>query len=306
MSAFSDNTHCSAETMTFIDHHSVPWSRVRRTRYWMHQRFHYTYPGPVREIRQRLVVVPADCYGDQRLCEFDLRVSAHNAATSATVDPFGNRVFHVYVPEADSEITFEAHIVVERDLAVDTQPCLSAREALVYTEPTRLTAADEVIMRAAKALAAQHRQPLELADAINTWVWEAMSYGAGSTGVKTTAAEALTIGRGLCQDYAHIMLALCRSIKLPARYVSGHMLGEGGSHAWVEVLLPDPSGNYHAVAFDPTNHRRATPAYITVASGRDYADVSPTSGSFIAPYAGLLTSSKRAGLTHVAYHDEAA
>ncbi len=305
MSAFSDNSHSSSATITFIDHCNVPWSRVRRTRYWMHQRFHYVYPGPVREIRQRLVVVPADRYGDQRLCEFDLRVSVTNAAMRSTIDAFGNRVFHVYVPEADLEVTFEAQIVVERDLAVDTQPRLSAHEALVYTAPTRLTAADEVIMRAARALAAQHKQPLELAEAINTWVWESMSYGAGSTSVKTTAAEALAVGRGLCQDYSHIMLALCRALALPARYVSGHMLGEGGSHAWVEVLLPESSGSYRVVAFDPTNHRRATPAYITVASGRDYADVSPTSGSFIAPYAGLLTSSKRAGLTHIAYHDDA-
>ena len=79
------------------------------------------------------------------------------------------------------------------------------------------------------------------------------------------------------------------------------MLGEGGSHAWVEVLLWHEYGGYRAVAFDPTNHRRTTPAYITVAVGRDYRDVSPTTGTFIAPHAGELTTSKRAGLTHLEY-----
>ena len=140
-----------------------------------------------------------------------------------------------------------------------------------------------------------------LAEAISMWVYGAMRYGAGSTTVETTAAEALAIGRGLCQDYAHIMLAICHAAGIPARYISGHMLGEGGSHAWVETLLPDGAGGYRAVAFDPTNHRRTTPAYITVAAGRDYGDVSPTSGVYIAPYAGQLTVRKRAGLTHVEY-----
>jgi transglutaminase-like putative cysteine protease len=97
------------------------------------------------------------------------------------------------------------------------------------------------------------------------------------------------------------MIALCRGAGIAARYSSGHMLGEGGSHAWVETLLPDGRGAYRHVAFDPTNNRRTTPAYITVAVGRDYNDVAPTSGSYVAPFAGRLTASKRAGLTYVAY-----
>jgi transglutaminase-like putative cysteine protease len=137
--------------------------------------------------------------------------------------------------------------------------------------------------------------------ALNHRVYRAMRYEHGSTDVRTTAADALAIGRGLCQDYAHIMLAICRVAGVPARYVSGHMLGEGGSHAWVEVLLWDPSGGYVAMPFDPTNDRRTTPAYITVAVGRDYRDVAPTAGSFIAPYPGYLTTSKRAGLMELQY-----
>ena len=70
----------------------------------------------------------------------------------------------------------------------------------------------------------------------------------------------------------------------------------------MEVLLWDGHGGYHPVAFDPTNNRRANPAYITVSVGRDYRDVSPTTGSFIAPFGGHLTTSKRAGLTHLEYH----
>ena len=99
------------------------------------------------------------------------------------------------------------------------------------------------------------------------------------------------------------MLALCRLCGLPARYVSGHVLGEGGTHAWVEVLVPHPQDTAAlcAVAIDPTHDRRAGLRYLTVAVGRDYGDVPPTSGTFDAPYPGTLTTHKRAAVTRVDY-----
>jgi transglutaminase-like putative cysteine protease len=289
-----------AGQIALIDHHEVEWSQVRATRYWMHQRFEYLYPGAIRDLRQRLVVVPPERYGDQRLCAYDLRVSTPDAVTTSATDAFGNRVFLVSIPELSGELAFEMRLVVERDVAAGGWPQVEAGEAARYLAPTPLTTADARIIDAARHLARGRGGQEELADAISTWVYGAMRYGSGATTVSTTAAEALAVGKGLCQDYAHIMLAICRAVGLPARYVSGHMLGEGGSHAWVEALVAGPGG-YTAVAFDPTNHRRVTPAYITVAIGRDYSDVSPTSGTYRAPYQGQFSASKRAGLTHLAY-----
>lgn len=99
------------------------------------------------------------------------------------------------------------------------------------------------------------------------------------------------------------MLALSRLCGLPARYVSGHVLGEGGTHAWVEVLVPHPKDAEAlcAVAIDPTHDRRAGLRYLTVAVGRDYCDVPPTSGTFDALYSGVLTTQKRAAVTRVDY-----
>ena len=131
-----------------------------------------------------------------------------------------------------------------------------------------------------------------------------MTYTPGATEVETTAAEALALGRGVCQDYAHIMLALCRLAGLPARYVSGHLLGEGGTHAWVEVLLPAAGRPRHAAAFafDPTHDRRAGLSYVTVAVGADYGDVAPTSGTFEARRrGGALVSRRRVALTAIEY-----
>jgi transglutaminase-like putative cysteine protease len=290
----------AASQVALIDHHEVEWSQVRETRYWMYQRFEYRYPGAIRELRQRLMVIPPARYGDQRLCAYDLRVSTPDAVTSAATDAFGNRVFLVSIPEIDGDLAFEMRLVVERDVADGAWPQVAAAEVARYLAPTPLTAADARIVDAARHLARRFAGQEDLADAISTWVYGAMRYGSGATTVSTTAAQALAIGRGLCQDYAHVMLAICRAAGLPARYVSGHMLGEGGSHAWVEALVAG-QGGHRAVAFDPTNHRRITPAYITVAIGRDYSDVSPTSGTYRAPYQGRFSASKRAGLTHLAY-----
>jgi transglutaminase-like putative cysteine protease len=113
-------------------------------------------------------------------------------------------------------------------------------------------------------------------------VHRSLDYEWGITGVGTTAAEALAGGRGVCQDYAHVMLAACRAAGVPPRYVSGHLSGEGGSHACVEVLHPHPHcGNgWVAQGWDPTHNRRANSAYLVVAVGGDYADVAPLSGTY--------------------------
>jgi transglutaminase-like putative cysteine protease len=126
-----------------------------------------------------------------------------------------------------------------------------------------------------------------------------MTYEYGVTSPSTTAAEALAGGRGVCQDSAHIMLAICHLIALPARYVSGHLLGQGGTHAWVEVIVPEGDGAI-AVPFDPCSGTVASARYLTVATGRDYSDVRPTSGTYIGSATGSLTTSRRVAVLHAA------
>ncbi len=115
------------------------------------------------------------------------------------------------------------------------------------------------------------------------------------TSVTTTAAAALAAGYGVCQDFAHVMLALCHLVGLPARYVSGHLLGQGGTHAWVEVIVPR-AGQAEAVAFDPCNGRRTDSGYVTVATGRDHSGVAPTTGSCLGTSHGQLTTARRVGI----------
>lgn len=100
-------------------------------------------------------------------------------------------------------------------------------------------------------------------------------YMPGSTSLYTTAEEAMVLGKGVCQDYSHILLSLCRLEKIPCRYVVGMLLGEGLSHAWVEIW---DHGRW--IALDPTNNLIVDDQHIKISSGRDYNDCLINQGLF--------------------------
>jgi len=289
-------------SLDIIDPRGVAWAKVRKTAYLIHQRLHYAYPGEIHDLRQRLMILPPEWYGGQRLVTDKLEVSVPASEIERTEDDFGNRILNLFVAHVEREIAFTAWIVVERDATADPV-IISAPVGMVFLAPTALTMPDDVLRSVAATLQAEGGDAVVLTARINLWVHGAMSYASGITGVRTPAAQALAAGHGVCQDYAHIMLVLCRLCGLPARYVSGHLLGEGGTHAWVEALLPDPTNAGRLVAhpFDPTNGCIPGLKYITVAVGRDYGDVAPTSGTFRAPYTGHLSAHKRADITSLEY-----
>jgi transglutaminase-like putative cysteine protease len=283
-----------------IDYQGIDWSQVKRSRLLFYQRFQYDYPGPIRDLQQRLVVIPAERYGAQRLCSHRLTATPAPCASRSTTDAFGNHVVEVEVTEAGASVAFEVVMTIENEAHSHCDYLFTADAARRFLDPTRLTAPDAYITHIARMLSAQAHDPADLALRVHGWVANTMRYEAGVTTVQTTAAEALALRRGMCQDYAHVLIALCRAAGVAARYVSGHLLGEGGSHAWVEVLLPHGEG-YCAHAYDPTNGRLLHMGYTTVAVGRDYGDVSPVSGVYTAPYEGQLSCSKQAGITFLAF-----
>jgi transglutaminase-like putative cysteine protease len=161
---------------------------------------------------------------------------------------------------------------------------------------TRLTAPDEALRELADGCAAADNE--ETAERACALAHTALTYEYGVTSVSTTAAQALAGGRGVCQDSAHVMLAMCRLLGVPSRYVSGHLIGQGGTHAWVEVLVPR-GDRAVALAFDPCHGRRAGNGYVTVAVGRDYADVAPTSGTYVGAPGGTLTGTREVSVVSV-------
>jgi transglutaminase-like putative cysteine protease len=252
----------------------------------LRQTLRYDYPSPVRALDHHLMVLPRARHGDQVRTVSTLEVRGARAQVGESVDGFGNVAVRVRAATVKSSVEFVVHVVVERSEGADE--VVPAGDLATLLAPSSLTGPDAVLRAAASDLLGSGHAGLDLPDRINAWVAGAMRYRHDVTTVFTTAAEALALGAGVCQDYAHVMLALCRLCGLPARYVSGHMIGEGGSHAWVEVVLPSGS----TVAFDPTNDRRAGSGYLTVAVGRDYADVAPTHGTYCGPPGGALSTTK--------------
>ncbi len=150
--------------------------------------------------------------------------------------------------------------------------------------PTRYVPFDERIREAAAEIGGAARTPTDAAMAAVELVRDALHYAPGATSVRTSATEAWTAGQGVCQDFAHLTLALLRSTGVPCRYVSGYFhpnadarIGQaviGESHAWVEWW----DGEWRS--FDPTNGVPVGERHVLVGRGRDYADVAPLKGIF--------------------------
>jgi transglutaminase-like putative cysteine protease len=122
------------------------------------------------------------------------------------------------------------------------------------------------------------------AAALMRWIHQEFRYEPGATNVNTHLEEAFQMRHGVCQDFTHVMLGLCRAVGIPARYASGYLyngprdtlVGAQASHAWAEVYLPKAGW----IGFDPTNNTLADERYVKISVGRDYDDVAPVRGNY--------------------------
>lgn len=279
--------------------HAVNCGRIQRTVYAVQQNFRYRYAAPICNLRQRLVVVPPPVHGNQRVLSHRLEVSQPHSGKRMRADRAGNVIFEISVPRVAETVDFDVSLTVERWTGQGPHLEAATRQALdIYLQPSGLTREDPALRAVATKLASRGETGADLARAVSGWVYRHMSYGFDRTAVNTTAAQALAAGHGVCQDYTHLMLALCRLLGIPVRYVSGHLVGAGGTHAWVEVLQPAPGQALEILAWDPTHDRPADLRYLTVAVGRDYHDVAPVSGTYSGPHAGWLSASRRVSVAH--------
>jgi transglutaminase superfamily protein len=302
------------------------WDRLARAAFRVRQQYRYVYPSPIHDLRQRLMMIPCEEHGAQRLLQRELKIEgADDVRMLSQTDRFGNVVYHISSTAVQEAVEFTAEFTVQRMTTTEPMRVPADGMAELYLGRTALTAPCAKIREAASSLMAEiDATPIgELAAELLPngvgsldvrqvhqwaaaqcgveWAARAITYQFGATGVQTPAAMALHLGRGVCQDYAHLAISILREMRVPVRYVSGHLLGEGAPHAWVESLLPDPDrpGELRVVAYDPTH--RMTPGlnYITVAVGRDYADIAPTSGTFQGA-SGHFTARKNAWIVELA------
>lgn len=191
-------------------------------------------------------------------------------------DHFGNRTGSCLIAKPHSGLGVSVRGLARTGLDIFEATEPDEMKACVFRYASTYTGAGEALQAYRRSLRLDERiGPYDKALAVMRSVAGDMTYERDVTDIRTTAEEALSKGRGVCQDYAHIMLALLRMERVPCRYAVGLMRGEGVSHAWVEALC---KGYWYG--FDPTNNLLVDDNYIKFSHGRDYEDCVVNKGFF--------------------------
>ena len=267
---------------------------VGNVRYELEHVTKYRYGIPVRNCAMSLALKPTE---DRRQRVSGFRIDTEPAGSLFHVeDSFGNtrHQFHLYHEHRSLVITARS--------TVDVFPCDSSPERLedeawatirgwrnsfhhrVYLDPSTLARPSSTLERFVRENGIKPTDdPLNALGRLSATLYDRFHYDPGTTTFSSTIEHILDSGRGVCQDYAHVMIAIARTWGIPARYVSGYLhdvAAEGNgdgmttTHAWVECQLPGLGWT----AFDPTNATLVDERHVRVAVGRDYRDVSPTHG----------------------------
>ncbi|UFS94826.1 transglutaminase family protein [Nocardia huaxiensis] len=266
-------------------------------RYRVQHRTVYEYSDVVTSSYGRAYLTPREFPG-QRLLSHDIHVDPVPSDRSVGADVYGNTTlyFHVTADHERLEVTGESLVDVGRpaempDVAWEmarpaTENGPLAVEFALDLTPPELTPG--IAAYAAQSFPPGRPLPEAVAE-LTTRIHTDFTYESGSTTVSTSVADVFQARAGVCQDFARLAIACLRSRGLAARYVSGYlstdpppgkerMVGVDATHAWAAVWLPDAPGPGRWIGFDPTNDQFANDRYVTVAWGRDYADVPPLRG----------------------------
>ena len=253
----------------------------------------YSYDRPVRESVNEVKIFPYQCE-EQETLKHDV-----NITTQPPIDTFqdywGNRtgVFNLLTPH--KELIIESRLVVRVIPAAPARKGDSGWDRLAEKVETDLSllelAAPRSVMkqREIREIAEKIRDAASVVSTIercNELIFQEFNYIKGITTIETTVDEILEHRAGVCQDFAHLMLQILRTLGIPSRYVSGYicpnktgMRGEGATHAWVEAWLPERGWT----GIDPTNNIWVTDKHVKLAVGRDFTDCSPIKGTFKGP-----------------------
>lgn len=280
---------------------------------------HYQYSARVEYAQHQSWLHPRET-PRQQVLDFSLDVKPSPDLISTEVDTFGNRRYFFALNQPHDELLVRSSSLV-RVMPPRLAAAASGERPPVIADPSSCNASAWETIRAslsyragqaydpaceftfASIYAARHAELARYAApsftpgrALVQAAWELMQrihedfdYASNSTEVTTTALDALAMRRGVCQDFAHVLIGALRSLGLAARYVSGYLLtepppgkprliGADASHAWAEVYDPAWPEDGGWLQLDPTNNRAPGDDYVVLATGRDYADVAPLRG----------------------------
>jgi transglutaminase-like putative cysteine protease len=263
---------------------------------------------PAVETAQHMAYLQPVSNRHQRLLSHSLKISPMPAQMTQNLDVFGNPRCFFSLQTPHTQLDVVAHSVVAtwtRSLPASSLPWEKVREQFRYLSNGQFDSATEFVF--ASPFVPRHPEfaayarpsfvaglnVLTVAKDLMQRIHTDFVYESQSTQINTPALQALAQRKGVCQDFAHIMIACLRAMGIAARYVSGYLLtqpapgsvklrGSDASHAWVAVYAPDLPPGERWCDFDPTNNRAGwhSPGedYVTLATGRDFSDVSPLRG----------------------------
>jgi transglutaminase-like putative cysteine protease len=239
----------------------------------------YRFDTPATYSIQSLHLTPASFEG-QRVLSWQVTAEPWGSLNAST-DVFGNLVHVAARYMEHDQVTVRAWGRVETaDTAGVVRGTTEPLAPRLYLRTTELTQPDRKLDALARKAAQGADGTLDACHRVMAAVRDAVDYQPGHTGTASTAAQALALGKGVCQDHAHVFIACARTLGIPARYAGGYMWdGDGrqdveAGHGWAEAHVEELGW----VGFDPSNRQCPTDAYVRVAVGLDYDDACPVRG----------------------------
>lgn len=274
---------------------------VASVKYSVHHRTSYRYSSNVTTSHHEARLIPR-ATDQQKVLSADVQITPTPSSVRRRQDYFGNRTLHFGVSEPHRALDVVATSLVEitpgqppsaehsppwegvvERLSSDRRRDVLDAYQMTFDSPH--VAKGQAFLEYARPCFSPGRPVLEAVNALSSRIHAEFTYDNTSTDISTPLSQVLEQRRGVCQDFAHLMIACLRSLGLAARYVSGYLLtrpppgkpklvGADASHAWVSVWLPGSGW----IDFDPTNDIMPRDEHITLAYGRDFSDVTPLRG----------------------------
>jgi transglutaminase-like putative cysteine protease len=256
---------------------------------------HYRYTGPIAESVMEVRLRPMDGAG-QRCLDFALEVSSGIKPRTYT-DGYGNNVHYFNLAKPHTRLSITSRSTVETGLTRETEPGEElVQDFLRFRSPAKDVVGVRELAREHAIADSKSGEATEQAlDDLTLAISRDFAYDRAVTNVYSSVDEVLELRAGVCQDFAHLFIAVARAMGVPARYVSGyiHLPGDKGattaSHAWGEAWVPGRGW----IGYDATRPVRTSEHHVRLAVGRDYTDAAPTRGIYVGSATGSMKISVR-------------
>lgn len=252
----------------------------------------YQYNWPIKESINEVRLFPHN-FSNQEVIDYQLLIT-HNPKVEYFIDYYGNQVANFNNLEAHEEMVIESRMTVrvnhslkipaiDNTTVKDIEKEKSENITLLRLSYPEVIQKQQEIEAILAGIDVANKPIIEIAQLCNQYIFDNFTYTKGITNIETTIDEILELKKGVCQDFAHVLLQLVRTVGIPAKYVSGYICpyesglrGEGATHAWVEIYTPTQGW----LGLDPTNNIWTMDNHVKLAVGRNFYDCTPIKGTF--------------------------